>query len=194
LADKLSEEYKGNTNENATAFWRDSLRSFRPVVQSVLSSRSKRQKKRDFVKILMKRTRVETERDENKRVDGRVALLVLLFFGPSFLPFFQSYLNFVAPVLRCSRFFFHFFFFFFSPLLLLFSRVCVVRQSFTSPELLSCSFFLSFRASVFEERERRERGNKTEYCVSYYQNGKSEREREILLLCVSRKRRRQTRE
>ena len=120
--------------------------------------RSKRQK-RDFLKILMKRTRVETESDEKKRVDGRGRSFGP-FFRRSFPSFFFSkkFLNFVAPVLRCSRFFFHFFSSFFL-LFFSFSLVCVVRQSFTSPELklFFLSFFLSFRASVFEERERRER-------------------------------------
>jgi hypothetical protein len=201
LADKLSEEYKGNTNENATAFWRDSLRSFRPVVQSVLSS-FKATKKRDFVKILMKRTRVETESDENKRVDkqGKTdCRRTSRSFGPpflrSFLPFFQSFLNFVAPVLRCLVFFTFFL------LLLLFSRVCYTPEFYVARgiKLFFLSFFLSERVFLKNEREERERKRNRNLRLSLgffgvdSQNGKSEREREILLLC-SRKRRRQTRE
>ena len=155
--------------------------------------------KREILKILMKRTRVETESDENKRVD-KESLFWSSFSSvlPSF--FFQrSYLNFVAPVLRCSRFFFHFFSSFF--LLFSFSLVCVVRQSLKSPELklFFLSFFLSERVFLKNEREERERkqNRNLRLLLGFFgvdsQNGKSEREREILLLC-SRKRRRQTRE
>ena len=132
-------------------------------------------------------------------------------FGPpflrssSFLFFFKKVFEFCGSCSSLFSFFFSLFFFFFSPLLLLFSRVCSAPEFYVARviKLFFLSFFLSFRArSVFEERERRERGNKTDilrlslgfFGVDSQNDGKSEREREILLLCVSRKRRRQTRE
>tara|TARA_B110000305_G_C18890720_1_gene381737 strand:+ start:98 stop:367 length:270 start_codon:yes stop_codon:yes gene_type:complete len=87
LADKLSEEYKGNTKERDGVLERlaalfSPRRSKRfVVVQS---------DKREILKILMKRTRVETESDENRLSTDEVALLVLLFAGPSFLFFFKK--------------------------------------------------------------------------------------------------------
>ena len=69
-------------------------------------------------------------------------------------------------------------------------------------KLFFLSFFLSERGVFLKnEREERERGNETDilrllvgfFGVDSQNDGKSEREREILLLC-SRKRRRQTRE
>ena len=119
--------------------------------------RSKRQK-RDFLKILMKRTRVETESDENRLSTDEVALLVFLFFaGPSFLFFFKKFFEFCGSCSSLFSFFFSLFFFFFSPLLLLFSRVRRTPEFYVARVKVVLSFFLSFRASVFEERERRER-------------------------------------
>ena len=131
-------------------------------------------------------------------------------FGPpflrssSFLFFFKKVFEFCGSCSSLFSFFFSLFFFFFSPLLLLFSRVCSAPEFYVARviKLFFLSFFLSFRArSVFEERERRERERKRNRILRLLlgffgvdsQNGKSEREREILLLC-SRKRRRQTRE
>lgn len=119
----------------------------------------------------MKRTRVETESDENKRVDGRGRS-----FGPpflrssSFLFFFKKVFEFCGSCSSLFSFFFSLFFFFFSPLLLLFSRVCSAPEFYVARviKLFFLSFFLSERGVFLKnEREERERGNETEYCVSH---------------------------